>query len=53
MLSLLGMNIVFGTANAFAPNYTLFLIGAWGCGFSSIGSGTVMYCWMMELIAGR
>ncbi len=52
MMFLLAMLVIFGTANAFAPNYYLFLVGAWGCGFSAIGFGTVMYCWMLELVAG-
>ena len=49
----IGMNVAFGTANAFAPNYWFFLVGAWGCGFSAIGSGTVAYCWMMEMLGGK
>ena len=47
------MNVLFGTANAFAPNYWFFLVGACGCGFSAIGSGTVAYCWMMEMLSGK
>ena len=52
MLCILTLNIVAGTATAFAPNYPLFLAGIWCCGFAAIGFGTVMYCWMMELLAG-
>ena len=52
MMSLLSCCVLFGLLSAFATSYTVFLIGIWACGFSSIGFGTVMYCWMMEIIGG-
>ena len=45
--------ITFGTLTSFAPNYPLFLLGIWINGFSGIGFGTVMYCWMMEIVSGK
>jgi len=53
MLGLAVLVSLFGTVSAFSPNYVTFLICIWVCGFSSIGFGTVMYCWMMEILAGR
>ena len=52
MFGLLSLVITAGTLTAFAPSYELFLVGIWCCGFASIGYGTVMYCWMMELLSG-
>ena len=53
MLCMLTINVLAGTATAFAPSYPLFLLGIWFCGFAAIGFGTVMYCWMMELLSGK
>lgn len=53
MLCLLTMIIVCGTATSFSPTYEAYLVGIWACGFSAIGFGTVMYCWMMEMLGGR
>jgi len=53
MLVLLLTLVVAGTASSFTTNYPSFLISVWFCGFSSIGYGTVMYCWMMEHISGN
>jgi hypothetical protein len=53
MLGLILATSIFGTLSAFAPMYELFLVGVWFCGFSVIGFGTVMYCWMMEMLTGR
>jgi len=53
MLGLLLLTVVAGTISSFSPNYFVFLISVWLCGFASIGYGTVMYCWMMEHIAGK
>lgn len=52
MMLMLTMVIVCGTLTSFSPNYPLFLLGIWCNGFSSIGFGTVMYCWMMEILSG-
>jgi OCT family organic cation transporter-like MFS transporter 4/5 len=52
MMALLLATVVFGTGTAFAPSYEAFLVGIWLCGFTTIGYGTVMYCWMMELLTG-
>ena len=53
MMIMLTMVIICGTLNAFAPYYELFLLGIWSCGFSSIGLGTVMYVWVMEILSGK
>ena len=53
MMIMLTMVIICGTLNAFAPYYELFLLGIWSCGFSSIGLGTVMYVWVMEILSGN
>ena len=53
MLSLMVVVVVVGTLSSFAPNYPLFLTAVYINGFSSLGLGTVMYCWMMELLAGK
>ena len=53
MMGMLVLVIVFGTFSAFAQNYVSFLVGICGCGFATIGYGTIMYCWMMELLAGN
>ena len=53
MLSLLLLTVVVGTASSFSPNYPLFLVGIFICGFSSLGYGTVMYVWMMEHVGGK
>ena len=53
MLLLLTFNILSGSLSSFAQSYWIFLIGIWGCGFASIGFGTVVYVWMMELIDGK
>jgi MFS family permease len=53
MLIMLASVVIFGTLTSFAPFYWCFLVGIWFCGFSSIGLGTVLYCWMMEILAGK
>ena len=53
MMGLIVTVIVVGIASSFAPNYPLFLTSVFINGFSALGSGTVMYCWMMELLAGK
>ena len=53
MMGLIGMVTVFGTASTFSPNYPIFLIFVWINGFASIGFGTVVYCWMMEIVTGK
>jgi len=53
MLLLLTMAILSAVLTSLASTYPIFLIGIWGSGFASIGYGTVMYCWMMELLAGE
>lgn len=42
MMLLLTAAIISGLITAFAPSYPIFLVGTFGCGFSSIGFGTVM-----------
>ena len=51
-MGLLSTVIVVGTASSFAPNYPLFLVTVFINGFCSLGFGTVMYCWMMEILSG-
>ena len=53
MMILLTMVVVCGALVSFSPSYPWFLAGIWACGFSSIGFGTVMYCWMMEILSGK
>ena len=53
MLILLTTTIIAGTFTAFSPTYISFLFGIFACGFSSIGAGTVLYCWMMEILSGK
>ena len=53
MMALIIFNAFFGTLSAFTPYYGLFLICVWACGFGAIGFGTVIYCWMMEMLSGR
>ena len=53
MLCLLLITVLVGTASSFSPNYPLFLVGIFICGFSSLGYGTVMYVWMMEHVGGK
>jgi len=53
MMGLLLLVVVSGTASSFTTNYPSFLLSVWFTGFSSLGYGTVMYCWMMEHISGR
>ena len=53
MMILLTMNIVCGILTAFSPSYEWFLLGIWCNNFSALGFGTVMYCWMMEILAGK
>ena len=50
---MLTTTIISGTATAFATSYVLFLVGIYFSNFSTIGMGTVMYCWMMEILSGR
>jgi len=52
-IGLLILTIVAGTGSSFSPNYPLFLLSVWICGFASIGYGTVLYVWLMEHVAGR
>jgi len=53
MMIMLTMVVICGTLTSFAPSYGWFLAGIWACGFSAIGFGTVMYCWMMEILSGK
>ena len=53
MLLLIVINVIFGVISAVSPYYELFLACAFFCGFASVGFGTVMFCWMMELLNGR
>ena len=52
MLTLITLNSIFGIAGSFSPNYLVFLVLMCLCGVTSFGFGTVMYCWMIELIGG-
>ena len=52
-MGLLAAIIIAGTLTAFSPSYELFLVGIWICGYTSISFGTVMYCWMMEILDGK
>ena len=45
--------IISGTATAFSPSYEWFLVGIFLSNFSTLGMGTVMYTWMMEILSGR
>ena len=45
--------IISGTATAFSPAYEWFLVGIFLSNFSTLGMGTVMYTWMMEILSGR
>ena len=45
--------IISGTATAFSPTYEWFLVGIFLSNFSTLGMGTVMYTWMMEILSGR
>ena len=53
MLLLIVINVIFGIISAVSPYYELFLACAFFCGFAGVGFGTVMFCWMMELLNGR
>ena len=53
MMIMLTMVVICGTLTSFSPSYGWFLAGIWACGFSAIGFGTVMYCWMMEILSGK
>ena len=53
MLGLVLSNVICGTVAAFSTYYELFLVCVWVDGFACIGFGTVIYCWMMELLTGR
>ena len=53
MMLMLSLTIFSGLFAAFAPNFVCFLAGVSGCGFATIGYGTIKYCWMMELISGN
>ena len=50
---MLTTTIIAGACTAFAPSYEWFLLGIFCCGFSSIGAGTVLYCWTMEILSGK
>jgi len=53
MVLLLTIVILANIITYASPNYFVFLFGVWASGFAAIGFGTVMYCWMMELLAGK
>ena len=53
MLGLICCVSIFGTAGAFSPNYPLFLCSVWISGFGSIGIGTTIFVWAMEILPSR
>ena len=53
MMILLVINVIFGVISAVSPYYELFLACAFVCGFASVGFGTVIFCWMTEILNGK